>query len=104
MVKPLNPDEAALHKKTVFPSEVFEAFNDLISADLVNGRAHVGQQDVVALIKKKLEANGTVYRWNQDWLNIEDAYEAEGWRVTYDKPGYNESYDASFEFVQKRKL
>ncbi len=41
--------------------------------------------------------------WRQNevmlWLNVEELYRAQGWTVTYDKPGYNESYPATFTFA-----
>lgn len=33
------------------------------------------------------------------WLDIEDIYREQGWRVDYDKPAYNENYQASFTFA-----
>lgn len=41
--------------------------------------------------------------FDKGWLNFEYAYEAVGWKVEYDKPGYNEDYPASFTFTEKRK-
>jgi hypothetical protein len=35
------------------------------------------------------------------WLNFEAIYEEAGWKVVYDKPGYNETYDANFTFTKK---
>lgn len=35
------------------------------------------------------------------WLDVEDIFEEVGWKVVYDKPGYNESYPANFEFTKK---
>lgn len=36
--------------------------------------------------------------FNNHWLDIEDKYALDGWKVIYDKPAYNESYEASFKF------
>ena len=33
--------------------------------------------------------------------DIEDIFREAGWKVTYDKPAYNESYDAYFKFEGK---
>jgi hypothetical protein len=32
-------------------------------------------------------------------LDVETVYERAGWKVTYDKPAYNETYPATFRFV-----
>jgi len=37
------------------------------------------------------------------WLDVEDAYRAQGWNVVYDRPGYCESYEASFIFTRGKK-
>lgn len=31
-------------------------------------------------------------------LDVEDVFRSQGWKVEYDKPGYNESYPATFTF------
>lgn len=30
------------------------------------------------------------------------AYQAAGWKITYDKPGHNETYNATFTFAKRR--
>jgi len=36
--------------------------------------------------------------FDKGWLNVEEVYRAAGWAVEYDKPGFNESYSATFTF------
>ena len=54
--------------------------------------ANVGldSEDVGRLTKAKIFSEG--------YLNVEEVYREQGWVVSYDKPGYNESYDANFKF------
>ena len=40
--------------------------------------------------------------FDNGWLDVEEAHRAAGWRVEYDKPAYNESYDAFFVFSKRR--
>ena len=35
------------------------------------------------------------------WFDFEDIYRGQGWKVKFDKSGYCESYDDSFEFTIK---
>ena len=63
--------------------------------------ARVLQKDVVNLMVKKCLDSESVYRYS--WLNVEDIYRAAGWLVEYDKPGYNEDYEASFTFKKPEK-
>lgn len=96
------PSEAAILKTRVIPSVVFAAVNDLIVARLVGGRASVKQKDIVAEITKRAPEMTERKLLDNHWLDIEDAYRHAGWNVEYDKPGYNESYDAHFVFQQQR--
>jgi hypothetical protein len=101
-VAPIKPDEVAQAKAQSIPSEVFEAFNDQITLKFSGNRALVMQEDVIsAIISKFPGSDSTVMRkriFEKHWLDVEDAYRAVGWKVFYDKPAFNESYPASFEF------
>jgi hypothetical protein len=99
---PITPQEA-LHKKVEsIPSQVFEAFDELIVKNLQDGRSEVIQEDVVNLISEKLSCHRNIVA-SSSWLDIEDAYEAAGWHVEYARPGFNESYKAYFTFTAKKK-
>jgi hypothetical protein len=101
-IKPIKPSEVVDLKKNLFPDFVIEAFNELIAKNFRNKESVVRQLDVVNLI---LEKNSNVTEndiSNNNWLDVEDAYRSEGWSVEYDKPGYNESYPATFTFKVKR--
>lgn len=109
MVKAITPSEAKAlsdSKKMEFPEFVIESFNELIVADLKNGKAKVSQKAVVERIKSNAAKqdiildNADIYA--HKYLNIEAFYESAGWKVDYDKPAYNESYDPSFYFETKR--
>lgn len=101
MTGPIKPSEVGERKVTEIPPAVFEAFNELIAVKFTAGNAVVKQDDVVARIQAKTtESEQTIFE--RGWLNIEEAYEAAGWVVLYDKPGYNESYPATFTFRKTR--
>jgi hypothetical protein len=98
MTQPIAPSEARKTFINNIPGFVIESFNELIVENL-NGRyATVLQKEAVTRIKKKMPDGE---RFNDRWLDIEDVYRANGWVVKYDKPGYNESYEPSFEFKDK---
>ena len=95
-VSPIRPDEVAKEQSITFPDAVFESFNALILQNFVYDRATVRQDEVVTLmVTKGLDVNDI---FDKGWLNVEEAYRQVGWKVEYDKPGYNESYPAIFEF------
>jgi len=100
-VGPIRPEEVAEKKREIIPKEVFETVNRLILENLSpRGKyATVLQDDIV----EGLEAAGLDRDdiFDKGWLDIELAYEAVGWKVTYDKPGYNETGRAFFRFETK---
>ncbi len=100
-VRPIKPSEVAGRKEGNIPDAVFESFNELISRTFVDGYATIKQDDVVALLKKKGLKKKDVF--DNGWLNVEKAYEAAGWKVSYDQPAYNESYPATFTFSPKSR-
>ena len=100
-IKPISPMEVESEKRKNFPREVFEAFNELIVENAGSGEITVKQKDVVArMVKKGLNANEI---FKKGWLDVEDVYRKAGWKVDYDKPAYNEDYDAYFTFSRKRQ-
>ena len=52
-------------------------------------------KEVEKLIKSKIEDGRKIETW---WLNVEDAYEENGWEVLFHRPGYNETDEAYYSF------
>lgn len=100
-VRPIRPNEIDSEKIKTFPDAVFEAFNELIVRDFVNGSARVKHYEVVELMMKKGLNRDEIF--GRGWLDIEDVYHKAGWRVEYDRPGYNETYPATFTFERRSK-
>jgi len=99
--QPITPNEVVRLKEKILPNEVFDAFNELI-AKKWNGRSStVLQCEVVKLLKGKMQLEDTSIIFDNNWLDVEPVYRDAGWVVKYDKPGYNESYEASFKFTPK---
>lgn len=96
-MKPITPKEVVKKKKEQIPPEVLEAFDELIAENWNGHCSTFSQKDVSALIRAKLKGDFPI-----KYLDVEDIYRKAGWKVDYDKPGYNESYDASFEFSKRR--
>ena len=103
MTKPISPDEISKAKIQYFPSFVFEAVNMLLAAKFSNSSATILQKDIKAKIFELAPEDfksADIYKLG--WLNFEEVYESQGWEVTYDKPAYNETYDANFTFKVKK--
>jgi hypothetical protein len=103
-VKPLSPDEAADKAQSEMPDFVIEAVNNLLQKELHQGYATLRQEDVMKEIMR-LAPEGTKRQdvFDNKWLDFEPIFEKAGWSVEYDKPGYNESYEPTFDFKDKRK-
>ena len=95
-IKPITPDHVVREQKNAFPNEVFEAFNELISRECVGGDGVIKQSDVVALMVKKGLKRKDIF--DNGWLNVESIYQSAGWKVEYEKPGFNETFEANFTF------
>lgn len=96
MSKPIRPQDIGSAKAEHFPAAVFDAFNAEITHRYFGKRAVVKQSAVVERLVKAGFGRSEIY--SSGWLNVEDAYRAAGWTVGYEKPGFNESGEATFEF------
>lgn len=102
MSGPIKPSEVRQHKTDALPEEVFIAFNDCITLTWDGWSAVVKQRDVAERIAAAMSIT-TAEVVQRHYLDVEESYRAEGWVVGYDKPGYNETYDATFRFtIEKR--
>jgi hypothetical protein len=115
MIEPINPNDVIKAKFKQIPDEVIESFNEMIAKTYFNGRASFKQDDVLKLVVDKMEATKNKDSSSDDnwikqshseifdnhWLDVEDIYRRVGWDVKYDKPGYNETYSATFTFKKK---
>jgi hypothetical protein len=99
--KPITPQEVILLKTSTIPDAIFEAFNELIAENFNGHTSSFTEKKVVARIVQKGISSKTAY--DNNWLDVETLYQKAGWKVEYDKPGYNESYEAYFSFSRKTK-
>lgn len=119
MTKPISPSQIAAHKAKSFPAYVFDAVNDLLASEFSNGSATIKQKHIIDRMLEK--ANKDISNeeiddefggygssltkdkiFSRGYLNFEEVYREAGWEVSYDKPAYNETYDASFKFKEKK--
>lgn len=105
MSGPIRPDQVLKAKAAQIPEFVFEAFNAMITKNWNGRSARVDQSEVLAEIRFRQVDAEPRYRgldpFVEHWLDVESVYRTAGWRVDYDKPGFNESYEAFFVFEKK---
>lgn len=102
MTKPIKPSEVAGRRAETIPPEVIDAFNEAIVANWTGRSATVIQKEVAAMIASKLSCPLEMV-YDKHYLDVESIFEAAGWTVKYDKPGYCETYDAYFEFSKGKE-
>jgi hypothetical protein len=101
MIEPITPAQAAERSMDFIPEFVYAAVNQLISENYSPGRRfNIKVKDIKELIFKT--TNMSTADFNTKWLDFEPFYRKAGWSVSYDGPGYNESYDAFYEFKENK--
>lgn len=99
MVQAISPDDIAVAK--AFPDFVLEEWNKLIAVKFTAGSARITQEEAMQALLPHTQAGNRREVFDSGWLDIEEIYREQGWKVTFDKPGYNEDYDANFTFKAK---
>lgn len=97
-VKPISPEDAVKKKQEAIPAFVIQAFNEVIIANISDsGYANFKQDEVLRVVMSKGGVSSKEV-FEKGWLDVEPIFRKAGWKVDYDKPGYNESYSANFTF------
>ena len=99
-VKPITPKEVTEKRQTSIPDAVFEVFNDLIVKYWNGHSATIKQDEAAKLISKKLKCSEEKL-YDNHWMDVEPVYRKAGWGVGYDKPSFNETYEAYYVFTKK---
>jgi hypothetical protein len=103
MIEPLKRMD--MNEFPQFWEQTIEAFNELIREKWQGKEARIYQKDVVDRILSKLpvledeKSSGRrdlIFETHQ--LDVEDLYRKQGFKVSYDKPGYNETYEPYWIF------
>ena len=99
---PVSPDQVQELKNYTIPREVIDIFNELIIKNWDGSASRIYQNDIVSAIICSTKTNITEERiFAEHFLDIESLFIEAGWKVTYNKPAYNETYPAYFIFSCK---
>lgn len=101
MAKPITPDEVVAKKLDVVRPEIIEAANELIAKHWNGNYAKFTLDELCQLSRKKLKMEKG-QQFEDGELDIEPIFRKAGWKVDFDRPGYNETYPATFEFTKRR--
>jgi len=101
--QPLSPDETRQHKNKRIPDFVIKAVNEMLIKKMGTSNYITLKQDDIANEAKKLgKLKNTQVLYDNNWMDFEEIFREAGWEVTYDKPGYNEDYEPTFQFKKKK--
>lgn len=108
-VQPITPEQAKDAEGEFIPAIVIEAVNALIQRNIRNGSALLLQKDVIDEILNRAANDPSIastikreHLFKNKWLDFEPAFRRAGWAVSYDRPGYCESYEPSWTFKANR--
>jgi hypothetical protein len=102
-VKPISPEEIIDKLEDIIHPAIIQAVNKLLKSKFRGGYVTIKQKDIV---EEAMKIDSTLLRkdiFENHWMDFEKVYKKYGWIVTYDRPGYNESYEPSYEFKPKEK-
>lgn len=99
MIKPLSPEEAKAAQEESLPDEVIETVNYFLTKRASNLVIRITVAEVREMLNRKGFTTEQIY--GDNLLDIENVYRKAGWKVTYDKPGYNESYEPYWDFSKR---
>lgn len=103
-IKPIRPDEIESNMEYIIPDFVFESVNELLK-EVYRGTGYVTIK-TDAIVKKILAnprcnvSKDTLFK--KRYLDFEKVYGKYGWKVTFDKPAYDENYDSFYKFEAKK--
>ena len=101
-VGPISPQEILADLSNIIPSFVFEAVNNLLKKKFRGNSVNLMQDDIMDEIMKLQTTYSRQEIYDNKWMDFESVYRNNGWIVKYDKPAYNQNYDAYFEFSPKK--
>lgn len=109
MIRPITPKQARETPRDI-PDFVIEIVNEHLKG-FDGGMITIRQNKLVEEIVERMstmtappldpdECRRTVFE--NRYLDFETHFIKAGWKVTFDKPGFNETYESTWEFSAKR--
>jgi hypothetical protein len=98
-MKPIRPSQVQ-ERKVEIPDVVIECVNKMIQSEWSGFQSKIYQKDLVnKIIESSVFTREEIFA--KHYLDFEYLYKKAGWKVVYDKPAYNEDYEAYFVFSKK---
>ena len=101
-VMALTPEVAFINFYKSVPDAVLECWNEAIMENLqVSGQKNVSSSFTLKYLSKKIQKKMNCnfeQAKKAGWFDLEKVFRDQGWKVEYDQPAYNESYDSTYYF------
>ena len=100
-IKPISPKELS-QTKELHP-DIVSIFNEILTERFSEGKiVTIFQEEVIERFLSRNEGFEKSLLFTNHMLDIEPFYRKEGWKVSFDRPGYSESYKAFWEFGENK--
>lgn len=100
-IKPISPKEITDDMENIIPAVVISTVNKMLKKEYRNGQAILQQSKIITAILNSDKSMTRISLFENNWMDFESIYRKAGWKVVYDKPAYNETYEATFTFSKK---
>ena len=101
---PISPDDISDNKEKYIHQTIIKTVNKILKE-----RYNLGSTvdiKISEISKPFFEAHPEIDEdkaWKAKMFDIEDAYRKFGWKVSYDRPGWDESYEGFYKFSKGAK-
>lgn len=101
-MKPIKPSDVDKSVASI-PSSIIGCVNEMIKTKWDGRQAKILQKDLLKEVLKKDRKLTSQGIFDKHLFDFEPLFKKAGWLVDYDKPAYNEDYEAYFVFRKKTK-
>lgn len=98
-VKPLSPKNLKNNIENVIPSVVIQAVNNLLKENYCGKSITITQKNLISEIKKLDNTITNAKLFDNHWLDFEPLFRKNGWKVVYESPDRDQSFDEYFIFT-----
>lgn len=103
IIKPITPNEALdQHEREIDPV-LIKVINEFLKKGMSTERSSVTirQDNILSTYFKEGGTLSSETLFKDKHFDFEGIYRKAGWKVVYDKPAYNETYEPTFTFSKK---
>lgn len=100
-VEPIKPKDIIDNLDDIIHPAVIKAVNALLKEQYRGGTVTIKLKEVISRAKQICPDLSPQEMEDKKHLDFEPVFRKAGWKVTYDQPGWDETYDSYFEFSSK---